>query len=41
MLIVTIYDNKSRDIGKYLIIEIGIFPYLMEGYSSEIRTILF
>ncbi|MED1560006.1 hypothetical protein, partial [Bacillus paramycoides] len=31
----SIFDSIDRDIGKYLIIEIGIFPYYKEAYSSE------
>ncbi|CAH2463047.1 hypothetical protein ACOSJ1_EBGNOMHC_03842 [Bacillus mycoides KBAB4] len=31
----SISDNKSRDIGKYPIIEIGIYLYREGDYSSD------
>ncbi len=37
----SISDNKSRDIGKYPIMEIGIYLYFKEDYSRDIRTTSF
>jgi len=36
MIYLNIFDSKGRKVGKYPLIEIGIFLYCKEIYSSDI-----